>query len=266
MIALGTGIEIAYDDTGKGTPVVFLHGFPHNRELWAPQLSALDEHARCIAPDLRGFGESGAGEGEPFSMDRYADDVADLLHVLRIPKAVICGLSMGGYVAFAFVRRHRDRLRGLVLVDTKAGADSEEAREKRRAMIDLARQKGSDAVADSMIGGMVGKSTREKNPEIVDAVHRLLASAPVEGIVGALQAMMDRPDSTDTLATIDVPTLIVVGEEDILTPPKEARAMHEAIRGSTLQEIAGAGHVSNLERPATFNRLMTEYLVRLQAS
>lgn len=264
MIAICGGIEIGYDDTGTGTPLVFLHGFPHNRTLWSAQMGALLGHARCIAPDLRGFGESSVAA--PYSVDQYADDVAALLDVLHIQRAVVCGLSMGGYVAFALWRRHRERVRALILADTRPGSDSEEAREKRREMIRLAREKGSSAVADQMILGMVGKSTREKCPEVVDSVHRLLESAPVEGIVGALEAMIARPDSTELLATIDVPTLIIVGEEDTLTPPREARAMHAAIRGSTLEQLAGAGHVSNLERPAAFNHLVSEFVGKLALS
>lgn len=270
MIAICGDAEIGYDDMGSGIPIVFLHGFPHNRDLWAPQRVALMAQARCITPDLRGFGESkGQGNGaEPLemSMDRYADDVAALLDVLHVPKAVFCGLSMGGYVAFSMWRRHRERVRGLVLMDTRAGSDSAEGKAKREEMILLARERGSGAVADAMLPGMVGKSTREKCPEIVDAVHRMLASAPLNGIIAALGAMRDRTDSLPTLATIDVPTLVIVGDEDVLTPPREARVLHEGIRGSTLEEIAGAGHVSNLERPAAVNHVMSEYVAALTLS
>ena len=258
MIALRPGVDIAYDDVGTGLPVVFLHGFPHNRTLWAPQLGALMVRARCIAPDLRGFGESEISG--PYSMGRYADDVIAMLDALQIERAVIAGLSMGGYVAFEIWRRHRDRVRALILADTRAGADTDAAREKRREMIGLARTKGSGAVADAQIGGMVGRTTRERHPDIVDAVHQMLTVAPVEGVVGALEAMIERPDSTPTLATIDVPTLIIVGEEDVLTPPKESRAMHAAIPGSRLEILDGAGHVSNVERPAAFNHVASEFL------
>jgi pimeloyl-ACP methyl ester carboxylesterase len=258
VIALPRGLDIAYDDVGTGLPVVFIHGFPHNRTLWAPQLGGLLTRARCIAPDLRGFGESEING--PYTMDSYADDVINVLDALHIGRAVIAGLSMGGYVAFALWRRHRDRVRGLILADTRAGADSDETRAKRREMIALARARGSGAVADAQIAGMVGRTTREKHPDIADAVHQMLAVAPVEGVVGALEAMMDRPDSTPTLATIDVPTLIIVGEEDVLTPPKEARAMHEQIAGSRLEILACAGHVSNVERPAAFNHVASEFL------
>lgn len=261
MIAYCDGVEIGYDDVGQGDAIVFIHGFPHHRGLWSAQLGALMDRARCVALDLRGFGESTVAP--PYSVEQYADDVAALLDALKIERAVICGLSMGGYVALAFWRRHRARVRGLVLMDTRAGADASDARERRAQMIATARDRGSAAVADTMITGMVGKKTREKCPEVVDDVHRMLESAPVDGVIGALGALRDRPDSTATLGTIDVPTLIVVGEDDALTPPGEAMLLHAGIRGSTLEVIAGAGHVANVERPAAVNHVLTEFLARL---
>jgi pimeloyl-ACP methyl ester carboxylesterase len=264
MLAWINGRQVGYDDVGSGEPVVFLHGFPHRRSLWAPQLGALVDHARCVAMDLRGFGESTGGP--PWSMDRYADDVIELLDHLNIERTVICGLSMGGYVAFSAWRRHAQRIRGLVLMDTRAPGDTPEGAQKRRDMIAMARERGSRAVADSMIAGMVGKSTREKCPEVVDAVHSMLESAPVAGVVGALEAMIDRVDSRPTLATIDVPTLIVVGDEDVLTPPKDAREMHAGIADSRLEVIAGAGHVSNVERPAAVNHVLSEFFASLTLS
>lgn len=261
MIALCDGVEIAYDDVGSGVPVLFVHGFPHNRTLWAPQLGALVDRARCIAPDLRGFGES--SRHGPFSIDQYADDVAMLARTLGVARAVVTGVSMGGYIAFSLWRRHRDLVRALVLADTRAGADTEEGRAKRQALIELARTRGSGAVADSQITGMIGKTTREKRPRLIDDVHGMLESAPVEGIVGALGAMMERVDSTPTLATIDVPALVVVGDEDVATPVSEARLLHSGIRGSRLEVIAHAGHVSNMERPAAFNHVLSEFLASL---
>lgn len=264
MLTWIKGRQVGYDDVGSGDAVVFLHGFPHRRALWASQLGALMERARCIAVDLRGLGES-EGDG-PWSMDQYADDVVELLDHLRIDRAVVCGVSMGGYVAFALWRRHPHRVRGLVLMDTKAGADTEEAAKKRRDMMALARERGSGAVADSMITGMVGKSTREKCPEVVDAVHRMLESAPVSGVLGALEALVGRPDSTPTLPTITVPTLIVVGNEDVLTPVRESEYMHRKIADSRLEVISGAGHVSMVERPAAVNHLLSEYLAAVSWS
>lgn len=261
MIALLGDIEVGYDDSGTGTPVLFVHGFPHDRTLWASQVHGLAGQARCIAPDLRGFGES--TPSPPFGMDRYADDLASLLDLLRVDRAVIAGLSMGGYVAFAFWRRHRRRVRALILANTRAGADTDEARDRRRRLVGLALEHGSSAVAEAMLPGMLGKTSRRKGPELANAVHRMISAAPVAGVVGALEAMMDRLDSTATLATIDVPALVVAGEEDTLIPAEESRAMHNAIRGSTLEVIHGAGHLSNLERPAAFNHVVSEFLARM---
>ncbi len=263
MITFAQGRALGYDDVGSGVPVLFLHGFPHSRSLWSPQLGALATPARTICMDLRGFGES--ARDEPGGLDGYADDAAALLDVLGIERAVIAGLSMGGYATFAFWRRHRARVRALVLCDTKATADSEAAQGARVEMQALVQERGSMAVADQMITGMVGRTTREKNPELVDELHRMMSLAPVQGIVDALDALRTRPDSTPTLAGIDVPTLIVVGDEDVLTPVKDARAMHLGIGGSRLEVIAGAGHVSNMERPATFNHVLSEFLVSLTA-
>ena len=264
MIAVVDSLEIGYDDVGAGMPVLFAHAFPLNRTMWAPNVSALVDRCRCVAADHRGFGESSVAP--PFSMDQYADDLARLLDVLRLDRVVFAGCSMGGYVAFAFLRRHRARVRALVLADTRSGADSPEGIEKRRKLIDAARQGGSTAVANAQIAGLVGASTREKHPDTYDAVHRMIAQAPVGGIIGALEAMMGRPDSTPMLSSIDVPTLIVVGSEDTLTPEAESRAMHERIPGSRLAVVAGAGHLASLERPAAFNHLLTEFLVSLTAS
>lgn len=263
MITFANGHAIGYDDVGSGVPVLFLHGFPHNRSLWSPQLGALATPARTICMDLRGFGES--ARDAPGGLDGYADDAAALLDVLGVERAVIAGLSMGGYATFAFWRRHRARVRALVLCDTKATADSAAAQGARVEMQALVTDHGSMAVANQMITGMVGRTTREKNPELVDELHRMMSLAPVQGIVDALDALRTRPDSTPTLASIDVPTLIVVGDEDVLTPVKDARAMHLAIVGSRLEVIAGAGHVSNMERPATFNHVLSEFLVSLTA-
>ena len=268
MIAVVDSLEVGYDDVGTGTvggtPLLFLHAFPLNRTMWAPQVSALVERSRCIAADFRGFGDSTIAP--PFSMDQYADDVAHLLDVLHIDKVVLVGCSMGGYVGLAFWRRHRRRVRALVLADTRAGADTDDTLGRRRKLITLARTEGATAVANAQIPILVGRTTRERQPDTYDAVHRMIAQTAVDGIVGGLEAMMLRPDSTATLATIDVPTLIVVGEEDVPTPLSEARAMQERIAGSRLEVIAGAGHLSNLERPAAFNHVLTEFLVALTYS
>ena len=249
---------LAHADVGRGLPVVLLHAFPLNRTMWEPQIAALFGECRCIAPDLRGFGDS--PRSGPYSMDRYADDVVALLDALQIDRAVVGGLSMGGYIALALWRRHRNRIRALVLADTRSGADNDEGKQKRGELIALAQSEGSSAVADRQVTGLLGKSTREKQPELVDRIRSIMAGESPDGIVGALEAMRNRPDSTPLLAGIDVPTLIVVGDEDVLTPPKEARVMHAAIRGSRLEVIPGAGHLSNLERPAAFNAALSDFV------
>jgi pimeloyl-ACP methyl ester carboxylesterase len=197
-------------------------------------------------------------------MDQYADDVAALMGVLALDAAMLVGLSMGGYIAFAFWRRHRAKVRALVLADTRAGADSDDTRQKRRRLIDVARARGSATVAEMQIASMVGATTRERRPTVVETVRAMMAAAPVDGIVGALEAMMARPDSTPTLATIDVPTLVVVGDEDGPTPPSEARSMAERIRGCRLEVLPRAGHVSNLEQPSAFNHVLSEFVTAVE--
>lgn len=258
MISVINGVDIAYDDIGTGQPVLFIHAFPLNRTMWAPQVSALVERCRCVAADLRGFGES-AMEGES-TIAQYADDVAGLLDHLRIEQAVVVGCSMGGYTALAMWRQHRDRVRGLVLADTRAGADTATTRQRRRQLIAVANEEGSLGVANAQIPSLVGKTTREKQPDTYDAVHRMMAQAKPAAIVGAIEAMMGRPDSTPMLTTINVPTLIVVGDEDVPTPVKESRAMQAGIPGSHLQIIAQAGHLSNMEKPAAFNHVLSEFI------
>lgn len=249
---------LAHADVGRGLPVVLLHAFPLNRTMWEPQIAALFGECRCIVPDLRGFGDS--PRSGPYSMDQHADDVAALLDALQIEQAVIAGLSMGGYIALAIWRRHQKRVRALVLADTRAAADTDEGRKKRDDLIEVARTEGPAGVAKRQITGLVGKSTREKQPELVDRIQAIMTGESVDGIVGALEAMKSRPDSTPMLREIGVPTMIVVGDEDAITPVKEARAMHEAIRGSRLEVIPGAGHLSNLERPAAFNAALSDFV------
>ena len=266
MIAALNGVQLGYDDTGSGTPVLFIHGFPHDRTLWSEQCSALSTHVRCIAPDLRGFGESST-EG-PFSVDQYADDLAQLLEFLDVTKAVVCGLSMGGYVAMALWRRHPQLVSALVLCDTKAGPDTDEARTKRNELIALANQEGSAAVAATQMAGMVGKTTREKRPDIVKRVETMMQRAPVAGVVGALTAMRDRPDSKPTLSTVTVRTLVIVGDEDVLTPRAEAETIVASLPAGAhakLEIVEGSGHASCLERPAAVTHMLAEFLAALTA-
>lgn len=258
MITLVGSAEIAYDDVGTGLPIVFLHAFPLNRTMWAPQVSALAADYRCIAPDARGFGESSATP--PYSIDRYADDAIAVLDSLQIPRAVFVGLSMGGYVALSMWRRHAGRVRALVLADTRAAADTPDGAERRRHLMDVARAEGSTGVANLQIAGIVGRTTRDRRPDIYDAVHRMMAQAPVTGVLGGIEALLGRADSTSLLESITVPTMLICGEEDVITQPREMRAMAAAIPGARIEILMEAGHLSNLERAGAFNTVLTEFL------
>jgi len=256
---------IGYDESGAGQPVLFIHGFPHDRSLWAAQLSGLAARARCLAPDLPGFGQSAPLAGAP-SMDAYADALAAFLASTGIARATVCGLSMGGYVAFALWRRHPALVRALVFASTRAAPDTDEARAKRRDLAELVRHEGSGAMAERQLPGMLGKSTRRRHPELAAAMWRMLAAAPLDGVLQALEAMAARPDSTPTLSTITVPTLFIAGAQDVIVPAAEMRAMHEQVAGSAFEVIAGAGHACNFERPAAFNHLLGEFLVGLDGN
>ena len=255
------GLEIAYDDVGTGVPLLFIHGWPHNRTLWAPQLSALPTRARCLAPDLRGFGDS--SDVAPYSVDQYADDLAALLGLLGVERAVVCGLSMGGYVALAMLRRHRALVRGLILASTRASADSEAMREKRMRLIAFVREHGVDALASRQLRAMVGATTFNTRPDMLEALHQLMASAPEGGVIGGLEAMAGRMDATEQLAGIDIPCLAISGSEDTFTTPEEMRAMADAIPRGRFEVIQGAGHLCGYERPAAFNHVVSEFLAAL---
>lgn len=257
------GFEMGYEDTGGGnTPLFLIHGFPLDRTLWATQVRGLADIARVIAPDLRGFGESGLPSGA-VTMDTYADDLRGLLDALGVKNAVIAGLSMGGYIAFAFYCKNAHRVRGLVLADTKAGPDSPEGKKGRDDNATLARAQGAGAVGDKMMPKMLTPKTAAARADIVNAARAMMARQSVEGVVRALEAMRDRPDSTPTLAEITVPTLVLTGAEDTLIPPKEAEAMRDAIRGARLVSIPGAAHLANFEQPDAFNAAVREFLKSL---
>ena len=263
MIAiLPGGLELAYDDAGSGIPLLFIHGWPYDRTLWAAQLSGLPTRARCLAPDLRGFGDSSVVS--PYSIDQYADDLAALLGMLGIERAVVCGLSMGGYVALAMLRRHRALLRGLILTSTRATADTDEVRDGRARLIGLIETQGIEALAGRQVRAMVAETTFATRPDVVEALRQLMAGAPSEGVIGGLRAMAERPDSSPLLAGIDFPTLVVSGAEDAITPPEELRTLARAIPGSRLEVIESGGHVCPYERPAAFNHVVAEFLASLE--
>jgi 3-oxoadipate enol-lactonase len=253
----GTAIE--YDVRGRGPAILFLHAFPLGQFMWDAAAEALSGRHRVVRFDARGFGGTPPG-GEPLTMERIADDAAALLGLLGIEKAVVAGCSMGGYAAFAFVRRHPARLDGLVLQDTRPGADTEEGRANRVSLAARVLEEGAAAAVEAFLPKLVGETTKRENPELVDRLRdRILAASP-EGIAQALHGLGARPDSHDTLDRIQVPTLVVVGEEDVLTSPADAEAMAARIAGSRLEVIPRAGHLSNLENPAAYNEALARFL------
>jgi YbgC/YbaW family acyl-CoA thioester hydrolase len=253
------GVSLAVEVRGEGPAVLLIHGYPMNHSIWAHAMAALDGFRR-IAPDLRGMGQSDAPD-LGYSVETYAGDLAALLDALGVDDVVLCGLSMGGYIAFEFLRRWRRRVRGLVLMDTRAEADTPEGKRARDAAAATAREGGAAAIAEQMVPKLLGPTTRGGAPEIVAQVRAMVEAAPVPGIVGALSALRDRPDSTDDLPSLEgLPVLVVVGEEDEITPPPRARAMAEAIPGARVVVISGAGHVPPLERPAATTKELVEFL------
>jgi 3-oxoadipate enol-lactonase len=258
-VARVRGIELAYTDAGGGPAVLFLHGFPFDRSMWSGQVERLSASFRVIAPDLRGHGETTVTRG-PSTMEEMAEDVVSLLDELNVPRAVICGLSMGGYVALALYRAHPSRVRALVLADTRSQADTEDARRTREENARRALAEGMGPIVDSMLPKLLSERTREREPDTVARVREMMLGLNPEGAAAALRGMALRRDQTDLLPKTDVPVLVVVGSEDIITPPAEAEAMHALIEGSRLVVIEGAGHVSNVERPDEFDRALSEFL------
>jgi 3-oxoadipate enol-lactonase len=253
------GVRLRYDVSGSGEPLLLVHGFPLSRRMWQPLAERLGDDHLAIAPDLRGHGESEASES--VSMARYADDLAALLDEIgeRRP-VVLVGLSMGGYVAFEFCRRHAARVRALVLVDTRAEADSEEAARGRRESADRALQSGSGDVAEAMAGKLFAA---EAPAALRERWREQMAANPPEGVAAALRAMAVRPDSFDTLRGLSVPVMIVVGEEDAITPPSAAREMAAAAPGARLEIVPGAGHLTPVEQPDRFAELLRDFLSSL---
>ena len=252
------GLSLAAEVTGDGPAVLLVHGFPLDRSLWKHVLATLTGWKR-IVPDLRGFGLSDAPESG-YSMTAYAEDLVALLDVLRIDRAVVCGLSMGGYIAFELLRRHPDRVSGLILMNTRAGADTPEGRADRDAAIARVHRDGPAFLADTMMPKLLAPSSLAAMPDVVRQVEEMVRRATPSGVAGALVAMRDRPDSSAMLDTIARPTLVVAGSDDQLIPVSEARAMANAIPEAHLAIIPAAGHLTPLEQPVGTSRVLREFL------
>lgn len=250
---------IAYEDHGTGPGLVLLHAFPLDSSMWRHQAGALADRFRVIVPDLPGFGGSAVSAG--LTVDSIADVIAELLDHLGVnERVVVGGVSMGGYAALAFARLYPQRVRALVLADTKADPDDEAGRANRDKLIQLATDQGASAVIGQMLPKMLGPASASGNSNVVQLVRDTAGRQKSEGIVAALKALRDRPDARPGLSHISFPTLVVVGGQDAITPPDRARELAESIPNARLVTIPDAGHLSNLEQPTAFTNALREFL------
>lgn len=246
-------VDLSCREVGTGRPVVLLHAFPLSSAMWLGQREGLSSTCRVLTPDQRGFGGSALGTDEP-SLDACADDLAALLDARGLDRVLLGGLSMGGYVAMAFLRRHPGRVEGLLLADTRASADGEAARARRRELADRVLTEGSDALLDTVLPTLLGETTTGSRLQVAGRVRSLVQAAPPAAVAWAQHAMAARPDSTDVLRETAVPALVLVGEEDVLTPLSDAEHLATTLPYARLQVLPGAGHLSALETPETFTR------------
>lgn len=255
--------ELAVEVRGEGLPVLFLHGLPFDRTVWRHQMAGLTR-CRRIAVDLRGVGESTAPPvPEAYAIARYADDVVAVLDAVGARDAVMCGLSMGGYIVFEVLRRYPERVKAVALVDTRPDADSPEGKRGREALAELAERDGPDAVLARLLPRLLAPATPATQPEVVAQIREMARRWSVPALAGALRALRDRPDSTETLRALRVPALVVVGGEDRISPPSVAEAMAALIPGARCHVIPAAGHVAPLEQPLATTRLLADFVAAL---
>jgi 3-oxoadipate enol-lactonase len=261
--AFVNGLKLFYTDSGhpSAPAVVFIHGFPFDHTLWQEQAVLLQTTFRVITYDQRGHGQTGLGEG-PYTFEALVDDLFGLLDALSVRQAILCGLSMGGYAALRAAERAPERVQGLILCDTQSEADSNEAKLKRAAAIRTIHERGVPAFAEGFLKVLFAPDSFTEKPKTVDKVRRVIQRNPIQGICGTQVALATRTDTTLSLARLNTSTLILVGEQDAITPPAAAERLHERIAGSELAIIPGAGHLSNLENPAVFNQHLTRFLER----
>lgn len=262
MIAEINGLKINYYDSGirnEKWPIVFIHGFPFSNEMWTPQIETLKEEYRLVAYDIRGHGKSDTGDGQ-YTLELFVDDLIALLDRLEIPKAVLCGFSMGGYIALRTIERNPERVCSLILCDTGPQADTNEVKLRRAASIRSVKTKGVDQYADSFLKAVFTAESFKSRQNEVGMMRRIIKSNSEIGICGTLLALAGRTDTTDALQSIAVPTLIIVGELDEVTPPKLSQIMDSKIKNSELRIIPNVAHMSNLENPTEFNRVLLDFL------
>jgi 3-oxoadipate enol-lactonase len=258
-------VELAYTDRGVGTPVFLVHGFPLDHTMWNAQIDALADVCRVIAPDLRGCGQSTLAKGDDrrgVSMERYADDLAEFLHTIGVSEPIVyVGFSMGGYIGWQFIRKYPDRVRALAQCDTKAAADTDEARANRLKMAENVDEWGSARIAEMTGPKLLASKAFEMKQSVVAEVRSMIERTSPASIAAAQLGMAARPDMTSFLPSIDVTTLILCGEEDALSPPKEMKAIAAAIPNATYVEIPDSGHMTTMENPEAVNAALVKFLV-----
>jgi 3-oxoadipate enol-lactonase len=259
MIRIKSGdAEIAYQTLGSGSPIVLLHPFPVHHDFWLPAAQALSKRYQLILPDLRGHGDSDAGEG-PATMEKHAADIARILDHAELGRVPFAGVSIGGYALFEFWRRNRGRVAAMALINTKAPADSPEAKATRLQAASDVVERGTEPFFESMAPKLMGKTTRASRPDLVDSALRMMRKMSAAGVAQVQRGMAERPDSVPDLKTINVPTLLITGEEDVLTGLPEAELMRKNIAGSELKIIRHAGHYSPWEQPAEVGKLLRQF-------
>jgi 3-oxoadipate enol-lactonase len=257
------GINVSHLDEGTstGVPLIFIHGFPFNKEMWTSQLTTLSDNHRCIAYDVRGHGGSEAGAAQ-FGIPQFADDLFSFMDALKIDKAIVVGLSMGGYIALHAIEKNAGRIAGLILCDTQCTADTQEGRDKRKKTIAFIQKNGLEVYTEESLKNLFAPASLQSKKEEVSFIKNTILNTKPDNICLTLQALADRQEKCTILKDIKVPVLILVGKEDKITSPEAAEKMHREIKGSEMGIIDGAGHLSNLENPEEFNESIRSFLAQ----
>ena len=261
--ANGVGIEYETHGPRTGIPVVLIHGFPFNKEMWKPQVDVLKKSYYIVSYDVRGHGQSDVGDGQ-YTVELFVDDFIALLDHLKISRAVVIGLSMGGYIALRAIERRPERFRGLVLCDTKSDADNNEGKIRRATQAKAIKIDGAKKFAETFVAGLFYEKTFQHNPRIIEEVASMISETSELSIAGTFIALAARTDTTASLYNINIPTLILVGKHDVITPPSASTAMKEKIPNVEMHVVLKAAHMSNLENPEEFNAHLLSFLSKIQ--
>jgi 3-oxoadipate enol-lactonase len=257
------GISICFDDFGEGeTPIIFIHGFPFDKSSWQPQIDFLRKTNRVIAYDIRGFGKSTAGH-DKISIRLFADDLIKFMDALAIKKAIVCGLSMGGYILLNVVHQHPEKFKAIILSDTQCIADSVEAKDKRMQTVTKIKTDGLQEFADGFVKNIFCQQSKDNKKELVESIRNTILNTPPQTITDTLMALAQRTETCSVLQQITLPVLLLCGSEDKITPVVQAEFMHRNISNSSLQIISNAGHMANIEQPEVFNKYIIEFIANL---